>query len=88
MKLYKHYFDKSDPPYRESFQRKKKYHTVWHRGAYRVFLRHKVIKIKFLGIFTIYELTDANRAEIEGIISEMKSKQEKVNPSTDGDDNK
>ena len=78
MKLYKHYFDKSDTPYRESFQRKRKYHTVWHRGAYRVFLQHKVIKIKFLGIFTIYKLTDKNREEIEGIVREMKRRLEEA----------
>ena len=78
MKLYKHYFDKSDTPYRESFQRTKKYHTVWHRGAYKVFLAHKVVKIKLLGIFTIYELTDENRAKIEAIVREMKRKQRKT----------
>lgn len=83
MKLYKHYFDKSDTPYRESFQRKKKYHTVWHRGAYRVFLAHKVIKIKFLGIFTIYELTDKNRAEIEAIVREMERKKRKTYEPSD-----
>ena len=76
MKLYKHYFDKSDTPYVESFQRKRKYHTVWKRGKYMVFLQCKVIKIKFLGIFTIYKLTDANRAEIEKIVREMKRKTE------------
>ena len=76
MKLYKHYFDKSDTPYVESFQRKRKYHTVWKKGKYRVFLQCKVIKIKFLGIFTIYKLTDANRAEIEKIVREMKRKTE------------
>ena len=76
MKLYKHYFDKSDTPYVKSFQRKRKYHTAWMRGKYRIFLQHKVIKIKFLGIFTIYKLTDANRAEIEKIVREMKRKTE------------
>lgn len=74
MKLYKHYFDKSDTPYRESFQRKRKYHTVWKRGKYVIFLQHKVVKIKFLGIFTIYKLTANNRAEIEERIREMKER--------------
>ena len=85
MKPYKHYFNKSDTPYRQSFQRGKKYHTVWMRGRYRIFLQHKVVKIKFLGIFTIYKLTDKNRVEVEEKLKELKSK---VNPSTDGDDKK
>lgn len=74
MKLYKHYFDKSDSPFVQSYQRKRKYHTSWKRGKYRIFLQCKVVKIKFLGIFTIYKLTDENRTEIEGIVREMKKK--------------
>lgn len=76
MKLYKHYFDKSDTPFKATYQQKRKYHTVWKRGAYRIFLQHKVVKIKFLGLFTIYKLTDENRAKIEAIVREMKERTE------------
>lgn len=55
MKIYKHYFDKRDTPFKWTFQAKKKYHTVWKRQAYTKFLGHAVIKIKLFGIFTIYQ---------------------------------
>ncbi len=78
MKLYKHYFDKSDTPFNQLYQKKRKWHTVWFRGKYRIFLQCKVIKVKFLGLFTIYELTNENRAEIEQKVKEMKEKWEKI----------
>ena len=71
MKLYKHYFDKTDTPFEELFQKNKKYHTVWYKGKYRIFLLHKVVKIKFLGIFTIYKL-DKHREFIDKKLQEMK----------------
>lgn len=55
MKIYKHYFDKSDTPYKQTFQPKKKQHTVWKRNPYTRFLGHNVQKIKLFGIFTIYK---------------------------------
>ncbi len=55
MKIYKHYFDKRDTPYQQSFQPKKKQHTVWKRSAYKRFLGHNVQKIKLLGLITIYQ---------------------------------
>ena len=71
MKLYKHYFDKTDTPFEASFQKNKKYHTVWYIGKYRIFLLHKVVKIKFLGIFTIYKLSK-HREFIDKKLQEMK----------------
>lgn len=58
MKIYKHYFTKDDTPYRQDFQKNKKYHTTWKRLAYSIFLQHKVYKIKLFGIFTIYKRGD------------------------------
>lgn len=55
MKLYKHYFKKTDTPYIQEFQKRKKYHTVWKHYKYTRFLGHKVYKIKLFGIFTIYK---------------------------------
>ena len=55
MKIYKHYFDKIDTPYQQTFQSKKKQHTVWKHNPYMCFLGHNVQKIKLFGIFTIYE---------------------------------
>ena len=54
-RLYKTYFDKSDTPFRQDFQPTQKYHIVWKRAAYRTFLKHKVVKVKFLGIFTLFD---------------------------------
>ena len=71
MKLYKHYFDTTDSPFAAIFQTNKKYHTVWYRSKYRIFLLHKVVKIKFLGIFTIYKLSN-NREFIDKKVQEMK----------------
>lgn len=65
MRLYKHYFENTDT------QSQKKYCTEWFREKYRIFLRHKVIKIKLLGLFTIYKLTDKNREEVEKKLQEM-----------------
>lgn len=48
MKLYKHYFDKTDTPFKGLFPENKKYHTVWYRGKYRIFLLHKVVKINII----------------------------------------
>lgn len=57
MKIYKHYFDKKDTPYVQEYQPKRKYHTAWKRIRYKGFLGHKVVKIKLLGLFTIYDIT-------------------------------
>jgi hypothetical protein len=54
MKLYKHYFDKSDTPFIPERQPKAKYHTVWMRKTYEKISNHKVYMIKFLGFITIY----------------------------------
>lgn len=55
MKIYKHYFNKTDTPYIQEFQKRNKYHTAWKNFAYKSFLGHKVYKIKLFGIFTIYK---------------------------------
>lgn len=55
MKIYKHYFDKTDTPYKLTFQPNKKYHTAWKHMPYTKFLGHKTVKIKKFGIFTIYK---------------------------------
>ena len=47
MKIYYHYFEN------------KKYNG-WYRLAYKNFLGHKVVKIKFLRLFTIYQLNELN----------------------------
>jgi hypothetical protein len=60
LKLYKTYFDKSDTPYVQTFQPNRKYHVVWKRCAYTMFLKHQVVKVKFLGLFTIYNKQEAN----------------------------
>lgn len=65
MRLYKHYFENTDT------QSQKKYRTEWLYEKYRIFLRQKVIKIKLLGLFTIYKLTDNNREEVEKKLQEM-----------------
>lgn len=57
MKIYKHYFDKSDTPYVQEYQAKRKYHTDWKHFKYKTFLLHRVVKIKVFGIFTIYDIT-------------------------------
>ena len=77
MRLYKHYFDKTDTPFDGSFQKNKKYHTVWYRGKYRIFLFHKVVKIKFLGIFTIYKLRK-HREFIDTKEAQLKELEEKT----------
>lgn len=65
MRLYKHYFENIDT------QSQKKYCTEWFHEKYIIFLRHKVMKIKLLGLFTIYKLTDKNREEVEKKLQEM-----------------
>lgn len=63
MKIYKHYFKKTDTPYIQEFQKRKKYHTVWFRNARKSFIGHKIYKIKLFGIFTIYEDKRENNYE-------------------------
>ena len=55
MKIYKHYFNKDDTPFKQSFQKEKKQHIVWYRNPYTSFLGHKTQKIKLFGLFTIYK---------------------------------
>lgn len=54
MKKYKIYFDKRDTPFDLSYQAKDEYHTAWFSDAYRMFLGHIPVKVKFLGIKTIW----------------------------------
>lgn len=54
MKIYKTYFDKSDTPYIQEWQKNRKYHVVWKRCAYKSFLGCRVVMVKLFGIFTIY----------------------------------
>ena len=55
MRIYKHYFKKTDTPYSQEWQKRKKYHIVWKHFAYTSFFGHRVYKIKLFGIFTIYK---------------------------------
>lgn len=55
MKIYKHYFKKTDIPYIQEWQKRKKYHIAWKHFAYKSFFGHRVYKIKLFGIFTIYK---------------------------------
>ena len=55
MKKYKTYFDKNDTPFKPEMQQKKKYHTVWFRLPYTMFLNCEVVKIKLFGLITIYK---------------------------------
>lgn len=73
MRLYKHYFENTDT------QSQKKYRTEWLHEKYGIFLRQKVIKIKLLGLFTIYKLTDKNREEIERQLQKMIQGDKKIN---------
>lgn len=54
-KRFVHYFDKTDTPYSQEWQPKRKYHKVWKRLKYKNFLGHKVIKIRWFDLFTIYD---------------------------------
>ena len=54
-KRFVHYFDKTDTPYSQECQPKSKYHKVWKRLKYKIFLGHKVVKIKWFGLITIYD---------------------------------
>ena len=75
MKKYKTYFDKSDTPFKQEMQQKKKYHTVWFRQPYMVFLQHAVVKIKLWGLFTIYSPSEEELAKVKIKIDEMKQKE-------------
>jgi hypothetical protein len=55
MKIYKHYFKKTDTPYIQEWKKRKKYHTIWKHLIWERFLGHRVYKIKLFGIFTIYK---------------------------------
>lgn len=57
-KRYQTFFNKNDTPFAKEFQPNKKYHIVWKRMAYKEFLGHKVVKIKLLGIITIFNKTE------------------------------
>jgi hypothetical protein len=56
MKIYKTYFDKSDTPFIQTFQPRRKYHVCWKRVPYKTFLGHNVVKIKLFGLFTIKKM--------------------------------
>ena len=58
MKIYKHYFNKDDSIFNDSYQVKNKYHTHWYDKCYNEIFYHKVIKIKLFGIFTIYKIKE------------------------------
>lgn len=62
MKKFKTYLSKEDTCFEQDYQSKRKYHTLWCHLPYRTFLKHKVVKIKLFGIFTIYDVEkDINR---------------------------
>ena len=54
-KRFVHYFDKTDTPYPQEWQPKRKYHKIWKRLKYKSFLGHKVIKTKWFDLITIYK---------------------------------
>ena len=74
MKTYKNYFDKNDTPFKPEMQQKKKYHTVWFRQPYTMFLKHEVVKIKKYGLFTIYKPSEEELAKVKIKIDEMKQR--------------
>ncbi len=59
IKPYKCYFDKRDTPFDDKWFKNKNLHFAWLRSSCIKFLGHKVVKIKLLGIFTIYEAKEA-----------------------------
>lgn len=58
MRIYKTYFDKSDTPFVQEFQKNRKYHTVWKRRPYDTFLGHKVVMVKKFGLFNVKGKSD------------------------------
>ena len=56
MKLFKLYFLKSDTPFEQGYQRKKRYHTTWSNKPSKVVDKHKTFKIKLFGFITVYKL--------------------------------
>ena len=56
MRIFKLYFLRSDTPFKQSYQKGKKYQTEWSRKAYRKIEGHKVYKAKLFGIITVYKL--------------------------------
>ena len=58
MQTLKHYFDKTDTPYDLEWQKHKKYHVAWKHYAYSRLFGHEPVKIKWLGIFTVYRKGD------------------------------
>lgn len=55
LKPYWCYFDKTDSPFLPEYQEKRRMHMARYRMPYKEFLKHKVKKIKYFGIFTIYQ---------------------------------
>ncbi len=56
MKIFKLYFLRSDTPFKQSYQKGKKYHTEWLCKPYKKCEGHKVYMIKLFGIITVYKL--------------------------------
>ena len=54
IKQYKTYFDRSDTPFVQEWQSKRKYQIAWKRMPYTSFLGHKTVKVKWLGLITIH----------------------------------
>ena len=75
MKNYKTYFDKNDTPFKPEMQQNKKYHTVWFRQPYTMFLKHEVVKIKLWGLFTIYSPSEEELAKVRQKIQEIKEQE-------------
>lgn len=69
LKIYKTYFSKEDTPYNSMSQPKRKYHVVWKRANYAVFLGHKPIKVLLFGIFPLKNRIN-NIKELEKIVQE------------------
>ena len=56
MKIYKLYFLRSDTPFKQAYQKGKKYHTCWSGSNARKVNNHNVYKVKLFGFITIYKL--------------------------------
>ena len=56
MRIFKVYYLRSDTPFKQVYQKGKKYHTEWAYKYYKKCEGHKVYKVKLFGIITIYKL--------------------------------
>lgn len=56
VRIYKHYFSKDDTPFNGRYFNGKKEQSAFFDRKYECYFGHKVVKIKVLGLFTIYKI--------------------------------